>query len=141
MITFIVPGPPVGKGRPKFFRRGNFTGTYTPEKTTNYDSLVKTAYRLIHCGNPSEEAIKVHIAAYFPIPASAPKHFKIEASTEEKPVVKKPDADNIIKIVLDALNQIAWRDDSQVFDVQCVKLYSQNPRVVVKIEEVHEEAF
>ena len=42
-VTFTVPGTPVGKGRPKFARRGNFTVAYTPEKTASYENLVKIA--------------------------------------------------------------------------------------------------
>jgi len=135
MITFTIPGPPRGKGRPKFFRRGNFVGTYTDKETTSYENLVKTAFRLIHCGAPKEGPLSVKITSFFPIPASSTKKFKIEASTEDVPVIKKPDGDNIIKVILDALNQIAFRDDAQIYDVRCVKLYSNNPRTIVQIDD------
>lgn len=39
-MNFVVPGEPVGKGRPKFARRGNFVTAYTPEKTASYENLV-----------------------------------------------------------------------------------------------------
>ncbi len=135
MILFTIPGPPVGKGRPKFFRRGNFVGTYTPPKTVSYENLIKLSFQQAHFGMPSEKALVVTVKAFFPIPKSSTKRFKMEASTEDVPVTKKPDGDNIIKAILDALNEIAWKDDSQVYDVRCVKLYSNNPRVVVQISE------
>lgn len=49
---------------------------------------------------------------------------------------KKPDMDNIIKIIADALNGIAYYDDSQIVDTAVRKFYSDEPRVVVKISEV-----
>ena len=49
--------------------------------------------------------------------------------------MKKPDNDNIVKVVQDALNQIAYRDDVQIVDCQLRKFYSENPRVVVTIQE------
>ena len=49
---------------------------------------------------------------------------------------KKPDMDNVVKIIADSLNQIAYRDDTQIVDCQCRKFYSDNPRVEVTIKEV-----
>ena len=49
--------------------------------------------------------------------------------------MKKPDNDIIVKVVQDALNQIAYRDDVQIVDCQLRKFYSENPRVVVTIQE------
>jgi Holliday junction resolvase RusA-like endonuclease len=135
LITFTIPGAPVGKGRPRFARMGKFVKTYTDKDTLSYENLVKVAFRMIHCGNPKEGPLKISVWAYFPIPASATKKFKLAASNEDLPVTKKPDGDNIIKIILDALNQIAFKDDAQVFDVRCIKLYSANPRTVVQIED------
>ena len=48
---------------------------------------------------------------------------------------KKPDVDNVAKIILDALNKEAYYDDAQVVDFQLRKFYSDNPRVVVTIQE------
>jgi len=135
MIVFSIPGPPVGKGRPRFARMGTFIKTYTDKDTLSYENLVKVSFRQVHCGNPKEGPIKVEVRAYFPIPKSVTKKFRTEASNENMPVTKKPDGDNIIKIILDALNQIAYKDDAQIYDVRCIKVYSENPRTVVKIED------
>lgn len=50
--------------------------------------------------------------------------------------VKKPDCDNIAKIILDALNKIAYKDDSQVIELSVKKLYSEKAKVLVHIEEI-----
>ena len=49
---------------------------------------------------------------------------------------KKPDADNVAKIILDGLNHIAWDDDTQVVDMMVIKRYSEEPFVAVIIEEI-----
>ena len=49
---------------------------------------------------------------------------------------KKPDWDNIGKIVCDSLNNIAYHDDNQVVDAQVRKFFSENPRVEVTIRKV-----
>ena len=75
------------------------------------------------------------IKAFFPIPKSATKRFFTECANEDHPVIKKPDFDNIAKIICDALNEIAFKDDSQVYDCRVEKFYSEKPRTVVTIEE------
>ena len=49
---------------------------------------------------------------------------------------KKPDIDNIAKCVLDALNKLAYRDDTQVVTLRMEKHYGEIPRVEVEIEEI-----
>jgi Holliday junction resolvase RusA-like endonuclease len=143
MIDFIVPGPPKGKGRhrtrivqPKDGGHA-FAMNYSDEETKKYENLVTLSFRQIHCGNPLECAIKVTIAAYFHIPKSTTKRLQARMASDDYPVVKKPDIDNISKVILDGLNGVAFKDDSQIFDMRCVKFYSLNPRVRVIIEEYH----
>jgi Holliday junction resolvase RusA-like endonuclease len=112
---------------------------YSPKETTNYENLVKTSFCKAYCGKPTEYPVKLTVAAFFPIPASATKRFRTECQGEDKPVVKKPDFDNVAKIICDSLNQIAFRDDSQVYDAHVVKFYSEMPRTVVTIDDVETE--
>ena len=49
---------------------------------------------------------------------------------------KKPDWDNIGKIVCDSLNLVSYHDDSAVVDAQVRKFYSETPRVDVMIKVV-----
>ena len=53
---------------------------------------------------------------------------------------KKPDSDNIIKIILDGLNKVAYYDDSQVCKVNFEKKYADIPRVEVKIKNLEEKS-
>ena len=80
--------------------------------------------------------LDMRLTAYFAIPASTSK--KRQQLMRDKVIrpTKKPDMDNIIKIIADALNGIAYYDDSQIVDTAVRKFYSDEPRVVVKISEV-----
>lgn len=129
----------MGKGRPKFARRGNFVSTYTPEKTASYENLVKLYFQQAAQGK-LESALKADIFAYFPIPKSASKKQAEAMRNGIIRPVKKPDYDNIGKIICDALNEIAYKDDSQIVDGRVQKFYSDTPRVEVEISEMEAEA-
>ena len=48
---------------------------------------------------------------------------------------KKPDIDNVVKIVLDAMNKFAFKDDTQITKIEVEKLYADSEKLCVKIEE------
>ena len=135
-ITFQVEGTPVGKGRPKFARRGNFVSTYTPTKTRDYEDLIKLAAKQ---AMGSSEPLKTPVAAYIyitvPIPQSYPKkRFKACLEGLERPC-KKPDLDNILKCFLDAMNNIVYDDDTQVVSLHGTKVYGTVGMVEVLVKE------
>ena len=134
IYEFEVPGKVKGKGRP----RVNITTAiaYTPTKTKEYEELIKQyfilKYRKI---NPLENRIKVTIQAYFSIPQNTNKTQKEEMLKGNISPTKKPDIDNIAKIVLDALNKLAFKDDNQITKLNLEKIYSEEEKVFIKIEE------
>lgn len=137
-IRFVVPGQPFGKQRPKFSRAGQYVKTYTPGETVNYENLVKVMYQQVAKGKMfSDDAmLDVRIIAYYGIPKSISKK-KRKAMLEHKiRPTKKPDWDNIGKIICDSLNLIAYHDDSSIVEAQVRKLYSENPRVEVTIKSI-----
>lgn len=135
-LIFKIPGEPKGKGRPRFARKGSYVHTYTPDSTAAYEEKVKRCYYQ-QCGNRNyfdkDEMLQVHILAKYPIPKSiSQKKRGMMIAHRLRPVVK-PDADNIIKIVCDALNGIAYGDDKQIVDAHFHKIYSTEPGVQVMI--------
>lgn len=136
-LKFSVLGEPAGKGRPRFRNAGAFVQTYTPEKTVSYENLVTLEYRR-QCRDfkfPKDTPLDVRITAYYGIPKSVSKK-KAQLMRERKiRPMKKPDFDNIGKIVCDSLNNIAYHDDAQIVDAQVRKFFSDDPRVVVTIQE------
>lgn len=134
-LHFEIPGKPMGKGRPRFARMGKFTKTYTDKNTVNYEVLVKESF---HQDYPDHEPltgyINMVVIAYFPIPISLSKKKAKLCLTGELLPDKKPDIDNIAKIIADSLNEIAYKDDKQIIKMTITKFYSLRPHVSVEIE-------
>lgn len=135
-IRFTVLGEPKGKGRPRFNTR---TGhAITPKDTVNYESLVRLEYAQQTNGFrfPDDAMLDMRILAYYSIPQSKSKKVKAAMINHEIRPTKKPDMDNVVKIIADSLNQVAYRDDTQIVDCQCRKYYSEQPRVEVIIKQI-----
>lgn len=139
MITFTIPGEPQGKARPRVVRN-KCTGrnmTYTPDKTVAYEELVRARYKEVaKNANFSEQPLEVCITAYFSVPKSKSKRQKSLMLSNTLYPVKKPDCDNIAKIICDALNGIAYKDDSQIVRLNIVKKYADTPSVEVEIKTI-----
>lgn len=86
--------------------------------------------------------LDMRILAYYGIPKSKSKKIKEQMAKGLLRPTKKPDMDNVVKVIADSLNTIAYRDDTQIVDCQCRKFYSENPRVevIIKMVEVKSEA-
>lgn len=133
-----ILGKPMGKQRP---RLGKF-GTYTPQKTANYETLIKYSFTQKYPNfKPYESELKAKITAIFEVPKSYSKK-KREALLPISGIensgagyIHKPDCDNIAKIVLDALNGLAYKDDSQITALLVFKEYGEQAKVIVEVEE------
>lgn len=135
VVEFTVLGEPKGKARPRFNTK---TGhAITPEDTANYETLVKWEYARQCAGIrfPDDAMLDMRIIAYYGIPKSKSNKVKMKMAMHEIRPTKKPDMDNVVKIIADALNNVAYRDDTQIVDVQCRKYYSEKPRVQITIRE------
>ena len=133
-VAFVIPGTPVGKGRPKFARRGNFVSTYTPEKTASYENLVKVKAQEAMGGIPLfEGAVAVGIHLFVTPPASWSQKKQREALAGGIFPTSKPDVDNVVKGIFDAMNEIVWKDDKQAVDVVVSKRYCSTARAVVEV--------
>ena len=127
-LAFEIPGVPVAKGRPRVTSKG---WTYTPKKTIQYEHKV----RLLFAANfPDFEPIQGPVSMTFvflmPLPKSWSKKKQKEA-LEKRWHIKRPDTDNLIKAIKDALNGLAYIDDSQVCREKIFKQYANEPRVEI----------
>jgi Holliday junction resolvase RusA-like endonuclease len=137
-VRFDVLGVPVGKGRPKFSTVNGHAVAYTPAKTANYETLVRLSYQQ-QIGAfmfDKDKPLRAIIRAFFPIPKSASKKKREQMEAGKIRHTKKCDADNIAKACLDALNGIAFYDDSQVCELSISKFYGDTPKVEIIIDEV-----
>lgn len=137
MISFIIPGEPKGKGRP---RMNTKTGrAYTPKDTILYENLVRIQYQNCIGQKSLEGEIRAYITCYYSMPKSMSKAKREKALHGTLRPTKKPDLDNVCKIVLDSLNGLAYKDDSQVVEIIVKKYYSEQPLIKVELEEINNE--
>ena len=134
IYEFEMLGSIQGKARHRMNTR---TGrAYTPTKTKLYEYSLRQWFCMNYPNfKPIEGRVKVSIIAYFEVPKSTSKKKEAEMLANIISPTKKPDADNIVKIVLDAMNKFAFKDDTQVTKLEIEKKYSRTPRIYVKIEE------
>lgn len=142
--AFTIDGKPQGKARARTFynpRLGR-TQSVTPENTVLYENLVKQSF--IQQSNEdcrwfNKEPLAMCITAYYPIPASTTKKDRQLIATGKLLPTKKPDVDNVAKVICDALNGVAYGDDTQIIKLVVLKAYTEGqPRVQVYIEEIEE---
>lgn len=133
-IEFTVFREPQGKARPRFTREGR---AYTPKKTANYERFVREIF--LECyprwSKPLETDLKITVLAFFEPAESYSKKKKADCLEGLIRPHKKPDVDNIAKVVLDALNGLVYADDKQVTDLRVRKRYSTVERVEVIIQD------
>ena len=135
-VEFSVPGKPFAKQRPRVVTRGGFARAYTPKQTVDYENLVKKSYSQTVGNLELNGPISAKIEGVFPIPKSISKKDEEMMLKGDILHTKKPDCDNIAKSVLDALNGIAYNDDSQVCKLSINKVYGEIPKTNVILEEI-----
>nr|WP_255592394.1 RusA family crossover junction endodeoxyribonuclease [Bordetella sp. BOR01] len=137
VLEFVIPGVPVGKGRPRAAKRGKHIQLYTPAKTVTYESTVALAgYQAMAGRPPLAGPVAATLTIRLPIPASWSKRKQAAALTGAELPTKKPDADNVVKAIFDAFNGVVWIDDTQVVDMVVRKRYAEVPGVAVQIAAV-----
>ena len=132
-MRFFVPGDPVGKQRPRV-ANGH---AYTPSKTKDYENTValfcknamhKDGYKRVEHG-----PVEVEIIIWYRVPKSVSKAKQTAMLHGDMMPLNRPDIDNVVKAVLDAINGIAYRDDAQVVKLSASKAYAENPGVFVGV--------
>lgn len=134
IYEFEVPGKIIGKGRPRI---NSYTGVvYTPTRTKDYEELIEQYFLLKYPRfKMFDNRVNVSIIAYFGIPKTAKKSEINDMLENNISPTKKPDIDNVVKIVLDAMNKFAFKDDTQITKLQVEKKYGLEEKIWIKIEE------
>lgn len=128
-LSFEIPGEPVAFAR----SGGHGTVRFTPKRQRDFMALVKfAAYRAMAGSPPLTGPVELRINATYLIPKSWPK--KRAASAHWR--TSKPDADNIGKIISDAMNEIVFVDDAQVASLTVQKIYGAVAGVLVSVTEI-----
>ena len=132
-MRLVIPGEPVAQGRPRATRQGR---VYDPETSRNYKAYVRLLASQKKGVARLSGPLSVKITAVFSIPKSKPKKFKAAALELKELPTKRPDVDNLAKIVCDSVNGILWDDDCQIVELSVRKIYGEAPRVEMEVEKV-----
>jgi Holliday junction resolvase RusA-like endonuclease len=133
-VTITLQGIPVPKGRPRLSSYRGRVRVHTPEASRVYEETVRlTAWREMRGRAPFEGAVQVELRFQFAPPASWSEKKKLAAIAGEIPHTSKPDADNLVKAWLDAMNRVVFRDDSAVTKVTAEKRFGPSSLAVATV--------
>ena len=135
-LIFTVPGKPRGQGRPRFgnghaYKKGEDTAYEAEIAKAAHDAAAEAGVTLPV--SDDERGVSLRVDANFAVPSSKPKWWKLGAYGDRIRPRTKPDMDNIIKAVMDALNGVVWEDDSHVTCLWAFKSYDRQPHLFVSI--------
>ena len=135
MIQLNIPGNPKPQARPRLGK----SGVYNPSK--KHKASAQWSIATQYSEKPLEEPVEILLEFYFSAPVSSSKKKQNEMYHGDIPYTKKPDVDNLIKLTLDAMNGIVFKDDSLVVKITAVKRYSANPKTLIYINPIKEEDY
>lgn len=136
MIQFTVYGEPVAQGRARAAMIAGHIRMYDPKKSSSYKDYVRLVASEHAPAKLFDGALELQVKIFRPMPKAFSNKKKALAEQGGLRPTTKPDSDNYLKAIKDALKNVIWKDDSQVVDVTVGKWYSERPRVEVSIMEL-----
>lgn len=141
-FTFTIDGEVVGKMRPKATSFGGHARVYTPAKQVNNENWIRMEYvkqaQEKDFKGFGDRPLKIEIYLHLQVPKSLSRKKREKALQGKLMPTKKPDLDNIVKTILDALNSVAFDDDRQVVSLHATKDYACRNYTQVTITEMNE---
>jgi Holliday junction resolvase RusA-like endonuclease len=136
MIELTIKGRAVPKGRPRF--RPGMKRPVTPAATVRAEREVAKLARVAmadapYFGVPISGPVRLEVLAVFEIPVGWNKAKRAAALECRVWHTSTPDADNLLKLISDAMNEIVFNDDGQVVDCRCAKRYGTPERTIVRV--------
>ena len=142
----LVPKP---KGRPRV-RCKPHPSVYTPSATVKYEKAVRAIatkavldqrHTLPFFGAGVERFIVIRVNFFLPIPytiCGVRLKKKEREALEKKAAPGKPDIDNLIKSLMDGLEGPLYENDQMVVEIQAMKMFSKDPRIMLIAEQTWE---
>jgi Holliday junction resolvase RusA-like endonuclease len=139
LIRFTIPGPAIGKGRPRFSRKSG--AAFTPAKTRNHEAFVKMlAVEAMKVGGkpsgvttpPFDTPCALIVQIFCTIP---PSWNKARREAAKGNIIRpgKPDIDNVIKSIGDAMNGVVYTDDNLIYRVEATKMFADTACTTVEV--------
>lgn len=139
-LQFRINLPPAGQGRAKATTRGKFASVYKAKNDRVREAKLLELAKVHAPEVPFDEPLLLGVKAVLPIPQSKPKYWKAEALDGVRFPTTKPDLDNIVKLVKDALNGVFWTDDKIIVGYLgfpfMAKVYGEVPHYLITIAKV-----
>ena len=132
-LKFTIPLEPVGQMRARHSARNGFSRTYKHAKQKQAENSLLALSLPYVPPHPFDVPLELTVDAYLPIPASMPKFRREMALNGEIRPAKKPDVDNVAKMLLDTYNGVFWTDDKSIVGLLVRKFYSEHPRWEIEI--------
>ncbi len=135
--TFTILGDPRGQGRPRTaVIKGHAVVYDSKEDRENKGNIrAQVASQAPHCFEKGKP-LRLSISAFFGRPQS---HFRTNGQVKDSAPVfhtSRPDADNVMKAVKDALKGVCWHDDAQIVEERIGKVYGDNPKMIITVGEM-----
>jgi len=124
MLKITIPGNPIPRARPRINKFRTYDPQYKEMKAIK--SIIQSQVK-----EKIEGAVTAEFKFFLPIPKSTSKKKRAMMLANEVKHVKKPDTSNFLKFYEDAMNDIAYHDDSAIWDVKATKVYSDDPRTEI----------
>lgn len=110
-ISFSIPGRLGGWQRGGRDSRQGAAFTFTPAKMRSDQALVKHfAVAALQHGSPLTGPLKLVVQTF----RNPPKSWPLKKQAAAKWITSRPDFDNTLKLIADALNKVAYDDDAQI---------------------------
>jgi Holliday junction resolvase RusA-like endonuclease len=123
----VINETPLPQPRARITRWGNFDPLR--EKKLWWKSIIaEQVDEVLSC------PLEIETIFFMKIPKSTSKKKKAEMISGEIKHIKLPDVDNLYKAVSDAMNEVVYKDDSQIWNMHAIKQYDENPRIEVVIK-------
>ena len=135
-LKITVPIEPVAQGRPRASTRGGFVKMYDPPKSREYKKQVKLILEQHKPSKPLETPLRVKMTFNRQYLKSFTKKQLKQAEDGFLMPVSRPDLDNYAKAMLDAMNGIIYKDDSQIVSLTLEKKYASESFTEIEINEV-----
>lgn len=131
-VVITIPGEVRGKQRPRATRQGR---VFTPAETRNAEAFVRLcAAQAMGDLGPFEEPLMMTVKIDVAVPNSFSKYMQRNALDGLVLPAKKPDLDNVVKLICDALNGIAYADDKQIVTLIVSKRYAAQAKTTVTLD-------
>jgi len=132
MLILEIAGNPLALKRPRFYRKGEHMGVYDSQKVEKEQIIwqLRAQFR----NEPFAFPMMIDLTFFMPIPKSTSKAKKRQMVCGSIHHIKKPDIDNLQKFILDCMNNIVYKDDAQIVELNSKKLYAENPGTLIVIK-------